>query len=165
MATIQARTVKGHRYWYIVESRRVDGKPRPIVLAYLGKAEDLLQKLQSQASVSVKSYSHGAIAALLALVAELDLVRLINQCLTSDPSWPAQSRDGLTVGASLVLRTLERICAPCSNRAFSEWASTTSLDLLLPIAPTSLDSQHFWDQMQAVPVECLNTIEATLLRR
>jgi len=165
MATIQARTVKGHRYWYIVESRRVDGKPRPIVLAYLGKAEDLLQKLQSQASVSVKSYSHGAIAALLALVAELDLVRLINQCLTSDPSWPAQSRDGLTVGASLVLRTLERICAPCSNRAFSEWASTTSLDLLLPIAPTSLDSQHFWDRMQAVPVECLNTIEATLLRR
>jgi len=165
MATIQARTVKGHKYWYIVESRRVDGKPRPIVLAYLGKAEDLLEKLQSQASVNVKSYSHGAIAALLGLVAELDLVRLINHCLTSDPSWPAQLRDGLTVGTSLVLRTLERICAPCSNRAFSEWASATSLDLLLPIASGTLDSQHFWDQMQAVPVECLNQIEETLLRR
>ena len=44
MATLQARTVKGNTYWYIVESRRVDGKPRPIVLAYLGKADDLLEK-------------------------------------------------------------------------------------------------------------------------
>ena len=109
MATIQARTVKGHKYWYLVESRRVDGKPRPIVLAYLGKADDLLQKLQTHASVSVKSYSHGGIAALLNLVAELDLVCLINQCLTSNPSWSPRLRDGLTVGASLVLRSQERI--------------------------------------------------------
>ena len=165
MATIQARTVKGHKYWYLVESRRVDGKPRPIVLAYLGKADDLLQKLQTHASVSVKSYSHGAIAALLALVAELDLVRLINQCLTSNPSWSPRLRDGLTVGASLVLRSLERICAPCSNRAFAEWASTTSLDYLLPIASANLDSQHFWDQMEAVPVESLSLVEETLVRR
>ncbi len=37
MATIQSKTTKGYKYWYIVESRRVNGKPRPIVLAYLGK--------------------------------------------------------------------------------------------------------------------------------
>ena len=53
MATIQARTVKGHKYWYIVESRRVDGKPRPIVLAYLGKADDLLEKPVSEAQPAV----------------------------------------------------------------------------------------------------------------
>ena len=29
----------------VVESRRVYGKPRPIALAYLGKAEDLLKRL------------------------------------------------------------------------------------------------------------------------
>jgi hypothetical protein len=101
MTTLQARTVKGHKYWYIVESRRVDGKPRPIVLAYLGKADDLLQKLETHTSIAVKSYSHGAIAALLTLVAELDLVRLINQCLSSDPSWQPQLRDGLTVGGAI----------------------------------------------------------------
>jgi transposase len=164
MATLQARTVKGHKYWYIVESRRVDGKPRPIVLAYLGKADDLLQKLETHPSVAVKSYSHGAIAALLALVAELDLVRLINQCLSSDPSWQPQIRDGLTVGASLVLRTLERICAPCSNRAFAEWAKSTSVDYLLPIVSAKLDSQHFWDQMEAVPAESLCVIEEAIVR-
>ncbi len=42
----QAKRTNGHKYWYIVESRRVNGKPRPIVLAYLGKANDLLRRLQ-----------------------------------------------------------------------------------------------------------------------
>ncbi|MBD3321191.1 MAG: hypothetical protein GF350_08870 [Chitinivibrionales bacterium] len=46
MATIQSKTVRGHKYWYIVESRRVNGKSRPIVLAYLGKADTLLKRLQ-----------------------------------------------------------------------------------------------------------------------
>ena len=40
MATIQRKNSRGHKYWYIVESRRVNGKPRPIVLEYLGKADD-----------------------------------------------------------------------------------------------------------------------------
>jgi transposase len=164
MATIQARTVKGNKYWYLVESRRVDGKPRPVVLAYLGKADDLLQRLQSHDRVTVKSYSHGAVAALLALVAELDLVRLINDSLCDDPSWQPQLRDGLTVGASLVLRTVERICAPCSNRAFAEWAKSTSLHYVLPINSGKLDSQHFWDQMDAVPPERLDCIEEAIVR-
>ena len=64
MATIQPKTSRGHKYWYIVESRRVNGKPRPIVLAYLGKAADLLKRLQGMAgAMKVKSYSHGAVAA------------------------------------------------------------------------------------------------------
>ena len=50
MATIQARASRGNKYWYIVESRRVNGKPRPIMLAYLGKANDLLKRLQGAVS-------------------------------------------------------------------------------------------------------------------
>jgi hypothetical protein len=38
MATIQSKKIKGYKYWYIVESRRVNDKSRPVVLAYLGKA-------------------------------------------------------------------------------------------------------------------------------
>src|SRR5215831_15810574 len=46
MASLMAKTVRGHTYWQIVESRRINGKPRPIVLAHLGKADDLLRRLQ-----------------------------------------------------------------------------------------------------------------------
>ena len=45
MASIHAKNSRGQKYWYIVESRRVNGKPRPVVLAYLGKANDLLKRL------------------------------------------------------------------------------------------------------------------------
>ena len=45
MASIQSKMSRGNKYWYIVESRRVEGKPRPIVLAYLGKADGLLKRL------------------------------------------------------------------------------------------------------------------------
>jgi len=45
MATLQKKKCKGHEYWYIVQSKRINGKPKPIVLAYLGKAETLLEKL------------------------------------------------------------------------------------------------------------------------
>lgn len=43
MASLQHVQVKGHSYWRIVESRRVNGKPRPFVIAHLGKADDLRQ--------------------------------------------------------------------------------------------------------------------------
>ena len=46
MASIQPKMSRGHKYWYIVESRRVDGKPRPVVLEYLGKPDDLLKRLR-----------------------------------------------------------------------------------------------------------------------
>jgi len=167
MASLQARKVKGHTYWYIVESRRVKGKPRPLVLAYLGKADQLLQRLQQPlpGSFSLRSYSHGAIAALLRLVDRLDLLRLLNQHVPASPSGHKQFRDGLTVGASLILPVLERICSPCSNRAFSDWASSTSLDYLLRISTAKLDSQHFWDQMDVFPVEAIAAIEQTVVSR
>ena len=45
MAIIQKRKCRRHNYWSIVESRRVNGKPRPVILEYLGMTEALLKKL------------------------------------------------------------------------------------------------------------------------
>ncbi len=84
MATIQSKTSRGHKYWYIVESRRVNGKPRPIVLEYLGKPDALLKRLQGLTEgLRLKSYSHGAIAALLDVAHKLDISSLINQYVKS----------------------------------------------------------------------------------
>jgi len=43
MATIQSKVSRGHKYWYIVEPKRVGGKPRPLLLEYLGKTDGLLK--------------------------------------------------------------------------------------------------------------------------
>ncbi len=69
MTTIQSKKSRGYKYWYIVESRRVNGKPRPVVLAYLGKADDLLKRLQGLYELKLKSYSHGAVCTLINVAA------------------------------------------------------------------------------------------------
>jgi transposase len=168
MATIQAKVSRGHKYWYIVESRRVNGKPRPIVLAYLGKAEDLLRRLQGlNAGLRLKSYSHGAVAALLSVAQRLDIPAEINRHVKSPRAYMASKprRNGLTVGMTLLLGAVGRVCQQTSKRGWWAWAKTTSCEYLLRSSFSSIDSQHFWDLMDALPVDAIPRIESALLQR
>lgn len=168
MASLQPKKAGKQKYWQIVESRRVNGKPRPVVLAHLGTAETLLQKLQGLASAAkVKSFSHGAVAALLALAEELQIPALINKHVASARPYMADKpvRNGLTVGMTLLLGAIGKVCAPTSKRGWWPWAKTTSLEYLLRCALSKVDSQHFWDLMDALPVEAIEAIEQELLKR
>lgn len=158
MATLQKKTSRGHTYWYVVESRRINGKPRPVVLAYLGKPEDLLARLAgARGRLRLRSVSHGAVAALKGVADQLQVVDVINQALGGH-----RRRDGLSVGETLLLAALGRVCRPTSKRGWASWAADTSVGKLFAARVDKLDSQHFWDQMEAVPPECLATIEQTL---
>ena len=168
MATIQSKKSRGHKYWYIVESRRVNGKPRPIVLEYLGKPDALLKRLQGLTKgLRLKSYSHGAIAALLDVAHKLDISSLINQYVKSPRSYMAEKpiRNNLTVGITLLLGAIGRVCMPTSKRGWSTWAKTTTLTYLLRCSLSKIDSQHFWDLMDALPIEAIPKIEKELLER
>ena len=48
MASLTAKVVHGRRYWQIITSQRIHGKPRQIVLAHLGTADTLLARLQQK---------------------------------------------------------------------------------------------------------------------
>ncbi len=168
MATIQSKKSRGHKYWYIVESRRVNGKPRPIVLEYLGKPDDLLKRLKGLTKgLRLKSYSHGAIAALLEVAHKLDISSLINQYVSSPRPYMAEKpiRNNLTVGMTLLLAAIGRVCMPTSKRGWYNWAKTTTLSYLLRCSLSKIDSQHFWDLMDAVPIEAIPKIEKELLER
>jgi len=43
MPSLLPVSVNGKKYWRIVESRRVNGKPRPVPICYLGTAERILE--------------------------------------------------------------------------------------------------------------------------
>ena len=160
MATLQKRISRGHAYWSIVESRRINGKPRPVILEYLGSAEHLLERLQEGIPKKVRSYSHGAVACLLEMADELNVVEILNRHVPSK-----QMRDGLTVGASLLLASLGRICRPTSKRSwYTGFAQGTSLAYLTGHSFAKLDSPHFWDQMQALPESSIAEIEEQLLK-
>ena len=164
MASLQAYQSHGIRYYRIVESFRQQGKPHLRVVAHLGRVEDILRLTQEQHSdIKVSSVTTGAVAALLHLARELDIVGKINRAL-GEAGGRLQKRDGLTVGESLLAGIISRACAPRSKRAFAAWAETTALPQLMGFAAEDLDSQHFWDQMHAVPVALLSGIEQAIVR-
>ena len=176
MASLQPRRVRGHTYWHIVESRRINGKPRPVPILYLGRADDLLARLTGTDALQIRSRSHGAVAAAWAMAGELDLAGTIDRHLRAsgrrlrtgmgkDGGHPVRN-DGLTVGESLTLAAVGRACHATSKRGFAEWAATTTLGELAGVKDVRrLTSQHFWDQMDQVPVESLAPMEQELVAR
>jgi transposase len=176
MASLQRFRVQGHSYWRIVESRRVNGKPGIRVVAYLGKADDLLARLRAAETLLIRSVSHGAVAALFSLAQELDVTGTIDRHLQasgrrSRKRLPRGTRltplrnDGLSVGQSLLLASLGRACRATSKRAFASWARTTTLGDFFGVDVERLTSQHFWDQMEQLPVEAIAPIEREIVSR
>ena len=163
MASLQSYQSHGNRYYRIVESFRKDGKPHIRVLAHLGKVEDILQvHEQERTALRVGSVSAGAVTGLWHLAQELDVVGKINERLR-EKTGSVQKRDGLTVGESLLAGIIGRVCAPRSKRAFCDWAQTTYLPEQMKFAAPRLTSQHFWDQMHAVPIAALAEIEQRIV--
>ena len=163
MASFQIVTAKGHRYLRIVESFRdpVTKRPKLRVLRHLGRADDALATLAQADHVALTSHTHGAVAAVWQRAQTLDLAALIDAHVAAGPAL----HDGLTVGQSLTLAVVGRACHATSKRGFAPWAATTTLGALAGVDVTRLTSQHFWDQMQRVPVAALAAIETALVAR
>lgn len=165
MASIQAKVSRGQKYYYLVESKRINGKPRPVVLEYLGKPDTLLQRLRGEGLLRLRSFSHGHVAALLNIAQQLKVVDTVNAHVGLTKQNRLPYRDGLTVGQTLLLAAVGRACHPTSKRGWARWAKTTSLYLWRGKALDELTSQHFWDQMDAIPVATINKIEQDIVQQ
>ena len=160
MASLQKHRVGGRTYWRIIESRRVNGKPRAIPLLYLGSADALLTRLLDApgGDLRIRSVQHGDIAVLMAAADRLGVVSIIDRHV-------GRKARKLTVGTTLLLAALNRAIRPRSKRGWAAWATRTSLDRLLPgLKVETLTSQFFWDQMDCVAVDALRAIEDDLTR-
>jgi len=165
MAFLSARKSRGINYWSICVSRRVKGKPRNIPVEYLGTAETLLQRLKEGEEVSTKSYSHGDTAALINIAVELDIVNIINKHIPVNKNGQRPYRDGLTVGGTILLGAIGRACQPTSKMGWYDWCQTTSVQYCLRSSLKDMDSQHFWNQMDFLPVECIPQIEEEIVKK
>jgi len=143
MPSLQKTKVKGHTYYRIVESRRVNGKPRPIPILHLGTADQILERMLNapQGISKLQSFQHGDVAALKAMADSLGLSRIIDR-----HAKPTKRK--ISVGDTLLLAAINRAVRPRSKRAFADWATGTSLSRLFDLDTGRLTSQFFWDQMK-----------------
>ena len=163
MASLQKRRNKGRDYYYIVESKRINGKPTPIVVAYLGTLDNIITKFTDPATASpdniIKSYSHGDVFALLQMAKKIGVVDIMNQC------FPPGKRDGLTKSESLLIMAIHRAISPGSKRSLSDWLSSTTLPDMLSIKADKITSQHCWDQMDGISTDMLKNAEDALIEK
>jgi transposase len=159
MASLQKKTVRGHTYWQLVESRRVNGKPRPIVLAHLGQADDLLGRLQqSPKPIEAAIRDSAAVAALWQIAQDLDLAGLIQH-------HAGNRLQGHPVANYVLLASLKRALRPLPKTRLASWYRGTILPRLLPMPPSHLSSQRFWNHLDYLDAQALDRLEQDLSRR
>jgi len=154
MATIQKKVSRGHTYWQIVESRRVNGRPRPIVLMHLGTAQGLLRRLQQAAGKPLKArvFQFGALAALWNIAEELQVVAAIDRHV------PKRAQ-GLSCGQYMLLAALNRCVAASSKASLYDWYRNTVLQRLMPASERQLAGrliEHFQVDLRTLLFDATN---------
>jgi transposase len=156
MPSIVGKRQGGQTYYYLVESARVDGKPRIVSQQYLGPAAEVIAKLTgSSAGVPVRSQHmrFGDVAAVWSVLTDLDVVGLVDDVVAR------HAHAGASVGTYVALATLNRLVDPCSKRAFADWWATTSGPRWVKLDEAALDHRRFWDAMDLLGQADLAAIE------
>jgi transposase len=156
MPSIVGKRRGNQTYYYLVESARVDGKPRIVSQQYLGSAEEVVAKLSGgEAGKPVRSQHRrfGDVAAVWSILEDLDVVGLV------DDVAPRYANAGASVGTYLALATLNRVVDPCSKRAFADWWTTTAGPRWVKVDVQALDHRRFWDAMDRLTEDDLAAIE------
>ncbi len=156
MASIVGKKRGTSTYYYLVESARVDGKPRIVSQEYPGTAEELAAAMRGGGLGLPDRTGHkefGAVAASWGVLEDLGVAAVIDEV-----AGPGPSGLPLSAGSYLVLAALNRLVAPCSKAAFADWWKTTAAARFTKIPATALDHRRFWDAMHAVTLDQLAEI-------
>jgi hypothetical protein len=164
MASFIQKKKGKNSYYYIVESARVNGKPRIVRQTYLGTPDHLLRKLQApspmiQEPLEVDSLDFGVPSALWVQAEELDLIGLIDRVI------PQNSNREISVGTFLTVGAINRAIHPKSKDGIGPWMSKTVLPRLIGQKASAFDSQSFWDAMGLVKEEHILRIEERVWER
>ncbi|MPY86219.1 MAG: transposase, partial [Actinophytocola sp.] len=82
MASIVGKRRGKHTYYYLVESARVEGKPRIVSQQYLGSAEEVMAKLSGAPTGEPVRSQHkrfGDLAAVWSTMERLDVAGIIDE--------------------------------------------------------------------------------------
>lgn len=152
MASIIAKKKANQLYYYVVESARVDGKPRIVNQTYLGTAERVASLIKDRAAplpLSASAIDFGLPGALW-LAAQKSGVFAVLESL-----WP-KPRSGPSTAHYLLLAAIHRICQPGPKTEVSDWYRRTVLHSLWGFNPDRFTSQAFWDSFDQIQTESDN---------
>ncbi len=162
MPSIVGKKQGNRTYYYLVESARVEGRPRIVSQQYLGSATEVMAKLEGAGAgepVRTQHKSFGDLAAVWSMLERLDVTAVI------DAAVPRRADAAGSVGTYIALAAANRIVAPCSKLAFADWWDTTAGPRFTKVSASALDHRRFWKAMDRLDEPTLTAIETALGRR
>ena len=141
MASLIAKKKANKLYYYVVESARVDGKPRIVQQTYLGTADRVAALLKDQTApvpVSASLRELGLPGALWLAAQRCGVWDLL------ESMWP-KPKAGPSTAHYLLLAAIHRICQPGPKTEVGDWYRGTILQTLWKFPPERFSSQAFWD--------------------
>ena len=160
MPSIVGKKRGNQTYYYLVESARVDGKPRIVDQQYLGSAEEVMAKLSGAPEGSPTRTQHkkfGDLAAVWGVLQRLKVIETIDEVCG-----PRRADATASVGTYLALATLNRVVAPCSKLGFAHWWDTTAGPRFTKVPVSATDHRRFWDAMDQLDTDKLATVERAI---
>ncbi len=141
MASLVAKKKANTLYYYVVESARVNGKPRIVHQTYLGTAERVAALVKDRTAplpLSATSIDYGLPGALWLAAQNSGVFPLLESL------WP-KPRSGPSTAHYLLLAAMHRICQPGPKTEVADWYSRSVLHSLWGFPPERFSSQAFWD--------------------
>ena len=127
MANLVKKKIKGKIYWYIGESKRIDGRVKRIWQKYLGPAEKVAEQLLDGAvPQEVDVLSLGLCAAMLNIDEKIGFTDIVNKVIS-------KREQGLSYGEHLMLTLINRLDNPVSKNKFVNWFDGTVLKRIYPV--------------------------------
>src|SRR6202166_631554 len=146
MASLIAKKKGNKLYYYVVESARVNGKPRIVHQAYLGTAEkvaDLVKDRTAPVPLSATMRDFGLPGSLWLAAQQTGVFSLLESL------WP-QPRSGPSPAHYLLLAAIHRICQPGPKTEVPDWYRSSILSTLWEFPEERFTSQAFWDAFEQI---------------
>ena len=157
MAHLHKKMKKGRPYYYIREMKRINGKPKVTSQIYLGSVDTMLKRFQEAESrgkpLKVASRQFGALFLLNELEKELDTIGIIDGIVSR-----GVRETGPGIGEYFFYAWINRLIAPRSKRALSDWYKHTAIQEIRAVDLSELTSQRYWDKWERVSKEDIEKI-------
>jgi transposase len=158
MASIISKRKGNKDYYYIVESARVNGKPRIVSQKYLGTIERIME-IEAGHKVKPEKFSileFGSTAVIYMILNEIGLINSINKCV--------DSKGKITIGDYMLITAVNRAVQPVSHRKLPEWYSHSFMKIIYPSCRNALSGQNFWNNTHEITDENIESMQKEILK-
>lgn len=163
MGSIIKKKIKNRNYYYYVESKRINGKPKLVNQKYLGNADKLLATVLSAESPLQERvlYSDvtefGSVTMLHDIASRLGIVDIIDDLVP-------KRKQRASVGEYILTTAINRAVAPSSTSGLKPWYSSTALPSIMGLKPQVFTPQNFWNNT-CITKEEIDSIEDAILSK